>query len=151
MFLRLIWRQSVRKKVNNICRLSSFYRSNHRSCSAKQVFLKILQNSQESTCVGVSLRTFKSAILSKRDSNANVFLWILRNFEEHFRTTAFYFMKKNRHNWRLNNSSKKILNQWKYINLQFCKMTCLQTEAATEGVLLEKMFLKISRNSQENS
>ena len=79
--LRPIWRQSVRKKVNKyLCRISSFYRSSHRRCSAKKVFLKILQYSQENTCVGVSLRTFKSAILSKRDSNADIFLWILRNF-----------------------------------------------------------------------
>ena len=28
-------------------------------------------------------------------------------FEEHLQTTASYFMKKNRHSWRLNNSSKK--------------------------------------------
>ena len=31
-----------------------FYRSSHRRCSIKQVFLKVLQNSQENTCVGVS-------------------------------------------------------------------------------------------------
>ena len=47
-------------------------------------------------------------------------------FEEHLQTTASCFMKKNRHSWRLNNSSKKTLNQWKSMNLQFCKMTCLQ-------------------------
>ena len=70
--LRPIWRQSVRKKVNKyLCRISSFYRSSHQRCSAKKVFLKILQYSQENTCVGVSLRTFKSAILSKRNSNAD--------------------------------------------------------------------------------
>ena len=46
--------------------------------------------------------------------------------EEHLRTTASYFMKKNRHSWRLNNSSKKILNQWISVNLQFYKMICLQ-------------------------
>ena len=79
--LRPIWRQSVRKKVNKyLCRISSFYRSSHRRCSAKKVFLKILQYSQENNCVGVSLRAFRSAILSKRDSSADVFLWILRNF-----------------------------------------------------------------------
>ena len=76
---RLIWRQSVRKKVNKyLCRFSSLYRK--WKCSAKELFLKILQYSQENTYVGVSLPTFKSAILSKRDSKANVFLWILRNF-----------------------------------------------------------------------
>ena len=69
------------KKVNkSLYRISSFYRSSHRRCSAKKVLLKILQHSQENTCVGVSLRAFKSAILSKRDSNDDVFAWILQNF-----------------------------------------------------------------------
>ena len=47
-------------------------------------------------------------------------------FEEHLWAAAPCFMKKNRLSWRLNNSSKKILNQWKSLNLQFCKTTCLQ-------------------------
>ena len=38
----------------------------------KEVLLKILQIPQENTCVGVSFKW--------RDSNAGVFLWILRNF-----------------------------------------------------------------------
>ena len=42
------------------------------------------------------------------------------------RTTASYFMKKNRHSWRLNNSSKKVLGQWKSVGFQFCKLTSLQ-------------------------
>ena len=46
-----------------ICRISSFYRSSHRSCSAKKVFLKFLQYSQENPCVGVSLQAFSPAIL----------------------------------------------------------------------------------------
>ena len=33
--------------------------------------------------------------------------------------TASYFMKKNRHSWRLNDSSKGNLNQWKYIGFKF--------------------------------
>ena len=42
MFLRRIWRQSVRKRVSKcLCRISSFYRSSHRRCSAKKVFWKI--------------------------------------------------------------------------------------------------------------
>ena len=49
-----------RKKVNKYrCRISSFYRSNHQRHSAKEVFLKILQYSQENTCVGVSLQGFQ--------------------------------------------------------------------------------------------
>ena len=46
-------------------------------------------------------------------------------FEEYLRTTA-YLMKKNRRSWILNNSRKKNSNQWKSMNLQFCKMTCFQ-------------------------
>ena len=39
--------------------------------------LKILQCSQENTCVGVSLQAFKFAILLIRDTNSYVFLRIL--------------------------------------------------------------------------
>ena len=99
--LRPIWRQSVRKKVNKyLWRISPLYRK--RKSSGKEVFLKILlQYSQKNTYIRVSWQTFKSAILSKRDSKADVFLWILRHlkntyFEEHLRTTASYFMKKYR-------------------------------------------------------
>ena len=48
--------------------------------------LKILQYSQENNCVGVSflikMQTFRSTTLLKEDSNADVFLTILRKFEE---------------------------------------------------------------------
>ena len=88
--------------------------------TAKKVFLKILQYSQENTCVEVSLQAFRFAILLIRGINTYSFLRILRNFKEHhfeeyLRTTASYFANKN---W--NNSSKKkkkklnqgILNLW---------------------------------------
>ena len=57
------------------------------------------KNSQENTYVGVSLRAFKSAMFSKRDSKADVFLWILRNFSEHlfwrtFANDCFLFYEK---------------------------------------------------------
>ena len=113
VFLRRIWCQSTRKKILKcLCRISLFYRSNHRKHSAKKIILKILRFSQENNSVGVSVQWFSSAILSKRDSNIDVFKWILRTFfkstyfEEHLRTTASYFMKRNRHSRRLNNSSK---------------------------------------------
>ena len=35
------------------------YRSSHQMCSIKKLFLKIVQYSQENTCVGVSLITFQ--------------------------------------------------------------------------------------------
>ena len=75
----------------------------------KKGVLKTLQCPQENTCVGVSLQAFRFAILLIRDTNTYVFLRTLRNFKEHhfekhLRTTASYFMNKNR-----NNSSKKKL------------------------------------------
>ena len=48
-----------------------------RRCSSKKVLLKILQYSQENTCVGVSfnkVQAFRQAFLLKRDSNAGVSL-----------------------------------------------------------------------------
>ena len=36
------------------------------------------------------------------------------NLWEKFRISSFY-QKKNRHSWRLNNSNKNFLNQWKFI------------------------------------
>ena len=100
------------KKVNKcLCRIPFFYRSSHRRCSAKNVFLKILQYSQENICVAVSLQVFRFAILLIRNINTYISLRILQNtikehhFERHLRTTASYFMNKNR-----NNSNKKKLN-----------------------------------------
>ena len=52
-----------------------------------EVFLKTSQNSQESTCFGVSFLIKIQAgglqLYWKIDSNTGVFLWILRNFYEH--------------------------------------------------------------------
>ena len=53
-------------------------------CSIKKVFLKFLQNSEENTCARVSFRQICGPVaLWKRDSGADVFLWIFRNFQEH--------------------------------------------------------------------
>ena len=85
----------------------------------KEMVLKILQYSQENTCAGVFLQTFRSAILLKKRTPTLIlfceFCQTLKNiyFEEHSRTSASYFMKKNRQSWRLNNSGEKFLNQWK--------------------------------------
>ena len=60
---------------SHLITLLKTYRSSHRRCSVKKVFLKISQNSQENTCVRVSFWL-----------NLQVtgnFLWILWNFEEH--------------------------------------------------------------------
>ena len=104
---------SVRKKVNKyLCRILLFYGSSHRRCSAKKVFLKILKNSNENTCVGVSLQVFRSANLFKGDQHL-CFPVNIAKLLRTLQTTASYFMIKIRHSWRLNNNNKKFLNQWK--------------------------------------
>ena len=52
-----------------------------RECTVKKEFLKILQNSKESTCVRVWFNKVAGpATLLKRESITCVFLWILWNF-----------------------------------------------------------------------
>ena len=59
----------------------------------KKTVIKILQISQKNTCFGVSflikLQALRPVTLLKRDSNTIIFLWNLRNFQEHlfWRTT----------------------------------------------------------------
>ena len=102
-----------KKKLTNVCGISSIYRSSHPKSSAKQEFLKISQHSQENNCFGVSLQAFRFAILLIRDTNTYVFRRILWNFKEHhfeeqLRTTASYFMNKNRNNPRKKFKSMEI-------------------------------------------
>ena len=94
---------------------SSIYRSSHRRCSVKKVFLEISRNSQENTCTRVSfLIKLKApaALLKKR-------LWqkcFPVNFVKFLRTLflqnnsgrAFGFIKNIR--WR---------SAWKYVALNF--------------------------------
>ena len=58
----------------------TIFRGSHWSCSLKKVFLKILQNSQEKTCVVVAfslkLQAWGLQIYWKRDSDTVFFLWI---------------------------------------------------------------------------
>ena len=72
---------------------------NRKSCTRK-LFLKILQYSQEDTCVGISysikIQAFRAPVLLKRDSNTGVFYehWeIFKNtyFEEHLRRLLLRF------------------------------------------------------------
>ena len=71
-------------KLSNIYHHIKFRKSIMSKCSIKKQLLKILQYSQEKTCVAVSFliktRAFSTATLLKRDSNTGVFLWILRHF-----------------------------------------------------------------------
>ena len=67
----------VATSVEAICSLGKV-RSSHWRCSLKRVFLKVLQSSQENTCVGVSflinIAGLRSESLLKRDSDMGVFL-----------------------------------------------------------------------------
>ena len=112
VFLRLIWRQSVRKKVNKcLCRISAFYRSSHRRCSTKKVFFCNIHRKTpvlESLCGSSSLQFYQKQSPMLMFSCEYYEIFKDTYFEEHLRTTASYFMKKNGHSWRLNNSSKKI-------------------------------------------
>ena len=68
--------------TNVFLRIYEFFknsRSSHRRSSVKKVFLKISQYSQENTCVWASLMSFESTLL-KRDSNTDIFTWILQKF-----------------------------------------------------------------------
>ena len=54
-------------------------------CSVKMMFLETSQNSHENTCARVSLfRDWNLKLYLKRDSGTAVFMWILRNYSEHF-------------------------------------------------------------------
>ena len=117
------------KKLTNI--FVSFYRSSHRRCSAKKLVLKFYNIHRKTPVLeplyGPSTLKFYQKVtptLMFSREYCETFKNIY--FEEHLRTTASYFMEKDRHGWRLNNSSKKNLNQWKSMNLQFCKITYLQ-------------------------
>ena len=52
----------------------------------KKLILKILQHSQQKTCLGVSflikIKAFRRTAVLKRNFNTNVFLTILRNLLE---------------------------------------------------------------------
>ena len=73
------------------CKKGNLYKLQQQNYAWHKAALKITQNSQENTCVRVSLQAFRSAVLLKRDSNISVFLWICKilkstYFEEHLWT-----------------------------------------------------------------
>ena len=59
-------------------------RNSHLRCSIKKLFLKILQNSQESTCA--ESQSLRPATLLKKETLAQVFSW---EFCENFKSTLF--------------------------------------------------------------
>ena len=71
-------------KIFSIYHHIKFRKSIMNRCSITKLLLNILQYLQENNCVGVSflmeMQDFSPVTLSKRDSNADVFLWILQNF-----------------------------------------------------------------------
>ena len=70
------------------------------SCSSKKVLLKISQNSQKNTCVGVFFHNKVAGIEAcnfiKKDSNSGVFLWTFKDFKNScfYRPEACNFIKK---------------------------------------------------------
>ena len=84
-------------------KLLRFLWSSHLRSSIKKLFLKISQNSQENTCVGVSIlikfTCLRPATLSKKDTPTQVFSCEFSEFfrtlffSEHLRTTASEFYK----------------------------------------------------------
>ena len=65
------YRQQFRGAVQNS-------RSSRREVFCKEIFLKISQNSRKKTL----MQSLFSKV-EKKDSGTSVFLWILRNFQEH--------------------------------------------------------------------
>ena len=100
--------KSTIDKTNCILLLCNVHvRSSHRRCSVKEMFLRILQNSQEGTCARVSflikLQVWGLQLYWKRDSGTGVFRWILQNFlkkpllTEHFRWLLLAFQSESTH------------------------------------------------------
>ena len=92
-------------------KLLRFLWSSHLRSSIKKVILKISQNSQENTCVGVSisinLHVQACNFIKKGDSGTDVFLWIQRIFKntvlsEHLWTTVSEFYKWKQSFWKRN-------------------------------------------------
>ena len=108
------------------------YRSNHRRCSIKKVFLEISQNSQEKKVKDCARVSFSIKLLAW---GPDVFLGILRNFKEHlfYRTPrrdyfcrqSGDFMKQNVFCYRFIESfvypwSIELKMVWKSIIFTFC-------------------------------
>ena len=79
----------VSAPLTKIWRFNKIFRSSHWRCSIKKVLQTFSQNSEESTCARVSFLINLEAWAynlkhAKRGSGASVFLWVLRNFSEHF-------------------------------------------------------------------
>ena len=102
------------------------FRRSYQSWSIKKLFSKIWQWSQEYTYVGVSFNHDCNFV--KRNSNTGVFLWILRNFEEHifYRTSPGDCFWK--HSWVVTNLSvaRIITKQLLWRLTWTCSRNCYQ-------------------------
>ena len=78
--LQRIWRQSMRKKLANVFVEFCDFTQVATEMFCKKGIVKIFCKIPRKTPFTVSLETFKSAILLKRDANLHVFLWMFRNF-----------------------------------------------------------------------
>ena len=94
------------------------------------------------------MQTFKGATLLKRDSNTDVFLWNLRNYEDHLI-------------WSLQTTASETCSfTWTalFSNLQFSLpilpsllLILLQPEAVVRSCSVKKVFQQISQISHENT
>ena len=70
--------------ITTVTSAVTHFRSSHRKCSVKNMFLEISQHSQESICARVpfliKLQGWGLQLYQKRDSGTGIFLWMLRNF-----------------------------------------------------------------------
>ena len=69
------------RSLLSLADLNRFSTSSHRRCSVKKVFLKITDISHQTTCVGVFCNKVTQVA-------HNIFLWNLRNFQEHLYSKA---------------------------------------------------------------
>ena len=134
-----------------------YIKSSHWRCSVNK---GVLQNFAKFTRKHLCWRLF----LIKKESNTVVFLWTLRNFEEHLfqrktESDRFWLHK------HLSNVQCKLSIFWimfdQAINLKVIASTAqkicwgilnvIWTKAAAIGVLWKKVFLEILLNSQENT
>ena len=86
--LLFITKEDLDKYIKCLCKMKLWHKLQKEEvvgkCSVKKMFLKVSQNSDENTCVRASslikLQASGLKIYFKKDSDKDVFLWILWNF-----------------------------------------------------------------------
>ena len=99
---------NLRQKCLSI--ISLFYRNSHRRDSTKNILKNFAiitgKYLRWNLIAGLQFCNFMKKRLQHWNFHVNITNFFENTyFEENLRTTASYFMKKNRHSWRLNNSS----------------------------------------------